>query len=188
MKLVISTAILCLLAAAPGYAQQEQDKEKEQQQEQKAQEEHRGQDKTQEKQPTEKGKQESAKQQEDARKAQDKQQKNETDKERQARDQNQKADDRQHSTSAQDSHHEADNHARRIPDDRYRANFGAQHRFHVEHRDDRRIQYGGYQFEYTAWPAGWGYNDDFFIEDIDGQYYLIDAVHPERRIVVVLIG
>jgi hypothetical protein len=184
MKLAISMAILCLLAAAPSYAQQEQDKEKEQQQEQKVQEEHRAQDKTQEKQQTEKEKQESAKQQEDARKAQDKQ----TDKDRQARDQNQKAEDRQHSTSAQDSRHEADNHARRIPDDRYRANFGAQHRFHVERRDDRRIQYGGYQFEYTAWPAGWAYNDDFYIEYIDGQYYLIDAVHPERRIVVVLIG
>jgi DNA mismatch repair ATPase MutL len=181
MKLVISMAILGLLAAAPGYAQQEQDKEKEQQQEQKAQEEHRAQDKTQEKQETEKEKQESAKQQEDARKAQDKQQKNETDKQRETRDQDQKA-------SALNSRHEADNHARRIPDDRYRANFGAHHKFHVERRDDRRIQYGGYQFEYTAWPAGWAYNDDFYIEDIDGQYYLIDAVHPERRIVVVLIG
>jgi hypothetical protein len=180
MKLVTDIAILCLLGGVPAYAQQ--DKEREQQQEQKTQEENRAQDKTQEKQETEK-----EKQQKDARKEQDKKQQPETDKQRQARDQDQKRNDRERSESTQDSHREAENHPQRIPDDRYHANFGAQHRFRVERRGDRRFQYGGYQFEYSAWPAGWGYDDDYYIEEIGGQYYLTDAVHPDRRIVVILI-
>ena len=38
-----------------------------------------------------------------------------------------------------------------------------------------RFQYGGYSFGYNqGWPVGWGYNDDFYVEYIDGAYYPCD--------------
>jgi hypothetical protein len=42
-----------------------------------------------------------------------------------------------------------------------------------------RFQYGGYTFTLVeAWPVGWGYDHDFFIDFIDGEYYLMDLRHP----------
>jgi hypothetical protein len=45
----------------------------------------------------------------------------------------------------------------RIPEDRYRAHFGQEHRFHVSQADygrDRRFQYGGYTFGFVdEWPS-----------------------------------
>jgi DNA polymerase III gamma/tau subunit len=74
-----------------------------------------------------------------------------------------------------------------IPEDRYRADFGRAHTFHVRHDNNRRFQFGGYWFEYTnAWPSDWGYDDDFYIVEIDGVDYLCDARFPDQRIVVVI--
>jgi hypothetical protein len=71
----------------------------------------------------------------------------------------------------------------RIPDDKYRAHFGREHTFHVGHpvvvEGRPRFQYGGYSFVIAqAWPAGWGYNDDLYIIDSNGVYYLVDLAHP----------
>ena len=77
----------------------------------------------------------------------------------------------------------------RIPEDRYRADFGRAHTFHVRHDHDRdhRFQFGGYWFEYTeAWPSDWGGDDDFYIVEIDGVDYLCDARFPDQRIVVII--
>ena len=64
-------------------------------------------------------------------------------------------------------------------DEEFRARFGPEHRFRVVPREDRRFRYGGYWFVYTEpWPRNWDYEDDFYIDDIDGEYYLIDPVHP----------
>jgi hypothetical protein len=60
----------------------------------------------------------------------------------------------------------------RIPDDRFRANFGQEHRFRVsenEYRRDHRFQYGGY------W---WLYTQDVYVIEIDGVYYLCNASYP----------
>jgi hypothetical protein len=89
---------------------------------------------------------------------------------------------------AQQSSRDADHRGRRIPEDRFRASFGREHRFHVERRDDRRFQFRGYWFEFVdPWPAYWAYDDDCYIEEIDEQYYLIDVRHPEVRILVIVI-
>ena len=72
---------------------------------------------------------------------------------------------------------------KRIPDDKFKAHFGQEHHFHVGHPrvEGGRSQfaYGGYNFYFVQpWPAEWGYDDDVYIVDIDGVYYLVDAVHP----------
>ena len=76
---------------------------------------------------------------------------------------------------------------RRVPDDQFRASFGSSHHFHVQ-RGDRRFNYGGYYFQYTeAWPSDWDYNDDVYIDYIDGNYYLINPRRPGVRLLVVIV-
>ena len=46
-----------------------------------------------------------------------------------------------------------------------------------------RFQYGGYSFGYNqGWPDGWGYNDNFYVEYIDGAYFLCDLRFPGIQI------
>ncbi|MGA8867993.1 MAG: hypothetical protein WB510_13545 [Candidatus Sulfotelmatobacter sp.] len=73
------------------------------------------------------------------------------------------------------------NGSRRIPDDRYRANFGREHAFRVTEGDYRnhRFQYGGYWFGFVdPWPTNWLYTQDVFVVDIDGVYYLCNPMYP----------
>jgi hypothetical protein len=72
-------------------------------------------------------------------------------------------------------------HAGRIPDDRFKANFGREHSFRVSEGDYRnhRFQYGGYWFGFaSAWPSNWLYTQDVFVIEIDGVYYLCNASYP----------
>jgi hypothetical protein len=80
----------------------------------------------------------------------------------------------------------------RIPDDKFRASFGRQHTFHpgrptmVDNRPG--FAYGGYTFELVdAWPAGWAYTDECYVDYIDGQYFLIDLLHPGMRIALFVV-
>jgi uncharacterized protein involved in copper resistance len=71
----------------------------------------------------------------------------------------------------------------RIPDDKFRAHFGREHTFHIGHpvivESRPRFQYGGYSFIIAqAWPAGWGYEDEVYVVDVSGVYYLVDLAHP----------
>jgi hypothetical protein len=71
----------------------------------------------------------------------------------------------------------------RISNANYTAHFGHGHSFHMGRPQMNggynRFQYGGYSFGYNQeWPVGWGYNDDFFVEYIDGSYYLCDLRFP----------
>lgn len=69
----------------------------------------------------------------------------------------------------------------RIPDDKFQANFGREHTFHVSQGDyrNRRFQYGGYAFGFVGvWPANWLYTQEVFVVDIDGVYYLCNPVYP----------
>ena len=73
-------------------------------------------------------------------------------------------------------------HVGRIPDDRFKANFGREHRFRVNQADyarDRRFQYGGYWFGFAQpWPSNWLYTQDVFVVEINGVYYLCNASYP----------
>src|ERR1700735_888470 len=57
----------------------------------------------------------------------------------------------------------------RIPDDRYKANFGREHTFRVTQGEfnNHRFQYSGYWFGVSApWPNNWLYTQDVFVVDI----------------------
>jgi hypothetical protein len=86
----------------------------------------------------------------------------------------------------------ADNHGNRIPDDKFRAHFGRQHTFVVNHPTvvggQPRFQYGGYSFIIVdAWPVGWAYTDQCYIDYIDGQYFLFDLLHPGVQIALSVV-
>jgi hypothetical protein len=69
----------------------------------------------------------------------------------------------------------------RIPDDRYKANFGQGHTFRVNQGDYRnhRFEYGGYSFGFVgAWPGNWLYTQNVYVIDIDGVYYLCNPMYP----------
>jgi len=78
-----------------------------------------------------------------------------------------------------------------IPDEKFRTQFGHEHHFNARSvivRGQPRFQYGGYTFEIIdAWPAEWVDTDDYYIEYIDGNYYLIDLLHPDVRIAVFVV-
>lgn len=80
----------------------------------------------------------------------------------------------------------------RIPDDKFRASFGRQHTFAIKSpvvvEGQPRFQYSGYWFEIVdAWPAGWAYTDDCYIEYVDGDYFLFDMLHPGVRIALFVV-
>jgi hypothetical protein len=78
-----------------------------------------------------------------------------------------------------------------IPDDKFRASFGRGHTFTaktviVEGRP--QFQYSGYSFQLVdAWPVGWAYTDDCYIDFIDGEYFLFDLLHPGIRVAVFVV-
>jgi hypothetical protein len=78
-----------------------------------------------------------------------------------------------------------------IPDDKFKAHFGQSHHFSVRGvvvQGQPRFQYSGYTFEFVdAWPAGWGYTDDCYIDYIDGEYFLFDVLHPGVRIALFVV-
>ena len=50
-----------------------------------------------------------------------------------------------------------------------------------------RFQYGGYWFGYNeSWPFGWGYADDFYVEYVDGFYYMYNVRRPGIHIRLTL--
>lgn len=210
LKYILGATALSLLFAGTAYPQQDQEKEKDkpaqqeekrsepakqqpaQKQEQKTQQQSAKQQQQQEKQQKNETKNEQ-KQTEQANQQRQEQQKQLTKQQQQEQKQQQKqqqqvAKQRQDTEqqARQDQHSDRDR-GRRIPDDRFRASFGREHHFHVEHADNRRFHYGGYWFTFTdAWPVGWAYTDDCYIDYIDGQYYLIDLFHPGFQLLLVI--
>jgi phage repressor protein C with HTH and peptisase S24 domain len=186
MKLagVIGTAVLSLAlgAAAPAYAQQDQqDKNNTKQEEKNAQQ----QDKNTKQE-------EKSAQQQDKNKNQDEksaQQQNKNNQQEQKNAQQQDRNNQQENRNAQQRTQQAEPakqaqraNGSRIPDDRYRANFGREHSFRVSQADygrDRRFQYGGYWFGFVdEWPSNWLYTQDVFVVEIDGMYYLCNPMYP----------
>lgn len=79
----------------------------------------------------------------------------------------------------------------RIPEERFRASYGRQHVFHVNRvtvvEGTPRFVYGGYTFVLVEpWPAVWSYNDDCYIDYVDGEYFLFDLLHPGVRIAITV--
>jgi hypothetical protein len=164
MKLVgaISTAVLSLSfgIGIPAYAQQEQHDQQEEQKAKPAQDEKKAQQEEKSTKPKEKNAQ----------------QEKSTKEEKNAQEQH-----TQQAQPEQQGQHASNNGGGRIPADRYKANFGQEHRFRVSQADysNRRFQYGGYWFGFEgAWPSNWLYTQDVFVVEIDGVYYLCNANYP----------
>jgi hypothetical protein len=80
----------------------------------------------------------------------------------------------------------------RIPDDRFRSNFGRGHNFHMGNPvlvgGYSRFQYCGYWFGFVQpWPAGWYYTDDVYIDYVDGGYYMYDPYYPGARFSISVV-
>jgi len=78
-----------------------------------------------------------------------------------------------------------------IPDNAFHAHFGRSHTFRAQTvivSGQPQFQYGGYTLEFVdAWPVGWAYTDDCYIDYIDGEYFLFDLLHPGVRIAVFVV-
>ncbi len=80
----------------------------------------------------------------------------------------------------------------RIPDDHFRSSFGRDHEFRMGNpvmvSGYSRFQYGGYWFGYVQpWPAGWYYSDQFYIDYVDGGYYMYDPYYPGARFAITVV-
>jgi hypothetical protein len=81
--------------------------------------------------------------------------------------------------------------AGRIPADKFRAQFGRQHKFTMHQttvEGQPRFQYGGYWFKVVdPWPVEWAYTDECYIDEFDGEYFLFDLAHPGIRIALIVV-
>ena len=98
---------------------------------------------------------------------------------------------RQQAAPGQDNARPAGN-GGRIPDDRFRAQFGREHHFAMQRpvvvSGRPQFQYGGYSFVLVdAWPPDWAYTDDCYIDYVDGEYFLFDLRHPGMRIALTVV-
>jgi hypothetical protein len=80
----------------------------------------------------------------------------------------------------------------RIPDDRFRSNFGREHTFVINEPvlvgGFSRFQYGGFWFGFeNPWPVGWYYTDNVYVDYIDGGYYLINPYYPGARVGISVV-
>jgi hypothetical protein len=180
MKLVgiIGTSVLALTlgAAAPIYAQQDergQQDDHAQQDDKKVQQDKPAQPEEKRAQPEEKKAQQEKPAQQDEKHAQQEQKPQ------------QEKPVAQHEQPAQ----HAQGNQGRIPDDRYKANFGREHTFRVNQGDynNRRFQYGGYWFGFAgAWPNNWLYTQNVYVVDINGVYYLCNPAYPGVNVELIV--
>ncbi|MGB7586507.1 MAG: hypothetical protein WBM11_16825 [Terriglobales bacterium] len=180
MKLagIISTAVLSLLLgiAAPLYAQEQHDELKDQQ----GQKDKSAKSEEKRAQPEENKAQEAKPKQEEEKTARDgkdvKQEEKAQQEEKGSKTEGKAT--QQHEEQAragEKAQHD------RIPDDKFRANFGREHTFRVSEGDYRnhRFEYGGYSFGFVGvWPSNWLYTQNVFVVDIGGVYYLCNPTYP----------
>jgi len=201
-KYIMGATALSLILAGTAYPQQEQEKEKQQQEEQKPAEKPKTQQKQeqpsakrqqQDQKNEQKQERQSARQNEQQKSDQNNKQRQDQERQLTKQQQEDQKQQQQESVAKQQRTDEQRNDQRsggghgRIPDNRFRASFGREHHFRVGHIDSRRFQYGGYWFTFNdTWPREWAYTDDFYIDYIDGQYYLIDLTHPGVQLLLVV--
>jgi len=200
MKTILSSMLALAIAGWPLGTQEPDPKEKPKQEEPKKQPPKQQPDeKPQPKSKPEKPKEEPApppkqqkpeeKQQPQDEKERQKQQKEETKKEKNKPPQEQSTQQNNRKQPGAQSGTQAK--GQRIPPEKFHATFGREHHFRVARSggDNRRFQYSGYWFEVVeVWPAGWSFDDDCYIEEDGDDYYLVDVVHPELRVLVIVVS
>jgi outer membrane biosynthesis protein TonB len=95
----------------------------------------------------------------------------------------------QQNSRTQESTQASHSKGKRIPPEKFQSSFGSQHHFHVQYlQDGRRFQRAGYWFEIVeVWPADWSYDDDCYIEEDAGEYYIVDLYHPGVRVSLIVV-
>ena len=184
LNLAILSALVATSAAI--YAQDEkQQEDKPKQEEPKRQEEPK---KQEEAKPAGKQDEMKAPKQEEAKPS--KQEKNDQ-KEMEKQQRNEMKTDRQE--AAPQGHARPAGKSAHIPDQKFHAQFGRSHTFHpsrpvVVQGGQQGIVYGGYTFVFVdAWPAEWAYDDDCYVDYVDGEYFLFDLLHPGVRIALFVV-
>jgi hypothetical protein len=104
----------------------------------------------------------------------------------------QKQDRAQQARPAQQTERASNNGGGGIPQARFRAHFGRDHAFRINRPvmvgGTPRFQYGGYWFGFgEAWPVGWSYGDQVYVDYINGGYFLLSPVHPGVQISINVI-
>jgi type IV secretory pathway VirB10-like protein len=199
---------LFLIAPAPGYSQDRDENKPNQQDEQKPKDNDKGKREDKAARPDDSrrngnpnmGRQDDRNQPE-ANRPQERQQREQQprDQDRNQREQRpaeqQRPMDNDHRTAQgndRDRNQHAGNRGRRIPDDQFRTHFGREHHFHVQREQVVNVSqpvvvYGGYSWQLAEpWPSDWSYDDDCYIDDVDGEYFMFDALHPGIRIAVFI--
>ena len=79
-----------------------------------------------------------------------------------------------------------------IPEDRFRQQFGRSHSFAVRpvviSGGQQGFIYSGYTFVFLdPWPEDWAYDDGYYVDDMDGDYYLYDLMHPGMRVALFVM-
>jgi hypothetical protein len=79
-----------------------------------------------------------------------------------------------------------------IPEEKFHAQFGREHHFAVRRpiivEGAPGFFYGGYSFVLVdPWPAEWTYDDDCYVDYIDGEYFLFNVRHPGVRIALMVV-
>jgi len=134
--------------------------------------------------------------QEPAKQGEERKDEQKNDESKKAADENRKS---QEHNAKQDEHQqhgeraEASGKGKHIPEDKFRSSFGRQHTFIIRQpvivNNRPRFQYSGYWFELVdAWPTGWAYTDDCYIDYVDDGYFLFDPLHPGIRVAIVVVG
>jgi hypothetical protein len=95
-------------------------------------------------------------------------------------------------TTTQQRETETQHTSARIPEAKFRANFGREHVFVINRpvivAGVPRFQYGGYWFAIgQPWPTGWAYTDQVYVDYINGGYYLLSPVHPGVQISINVV-
>jgi DNA mismatch repair ATPase MutL len=195
MKIILSSMLALAIAGSPLLRQEPDEKEKPKQEEQKKQPEPKPKpaqepdDKAkpkpkQEPAPPSKQQKPDERQQQQDEKERQKQQKEEAKTEKSRPPQEQ-------SSSQNNRKSQASGKGQRIPPEKFRSSFGHEHHFRVARSggDNRRFQHDGYWFEVVeVWPAGWSFDDDCYIEEDGDDYFLVDLVHPEIRLLVIVVS
>ena len=185
----IGTGILALTIGVPVYAQQEQHDQKEEEKAKPAEEKKAQPEKSakpeEKQQPGKNAKpEENRAQQPNNGNKQEQKNAQQENKNNQQENRNAKPEEKnaqQHQQQAEPGRQAQRGNGGRIPDDRYQANFGREHTFHVSQGDysNHRFQYGGYSFGFVdAWPSNWLYTQDLYVIDINGVYYLCNPMYP----------
>jgi outer membrane biosynthesis protein TonB len=194
MKIILSSMLALAIAGSPLLTREPDPKEKPKQEEPKRQSPPQPKQEPDEKSKPkpEKPKQEPAPPPKQPK--QDERQQDEKERQKQQKEQAKRENNRppQEQNAPRDNHKQAGapSKGQRIPPEKFRASFGREHHFRVARRgEDRRFQYGGYWFEVVeVWPARWSFDDDCYIEEDGDDYYLVDIVHPEIRVLVVVVS